>query len=181
MAVIRGLLAASCAAALWIAQLHLWFERAPEDVARPLAARQLALWQPAGAGELEASLAAMRRANPEWDLMTRLFTVLAFANLALDRPGSPEAQAYAAAIDRIVERTIADAGSGAGYFLLPYGRNQELEHDGWRSLFVDHAGRGLATLRTRLALAYGRGARFTIGALGDGRTRAVLELRAPPA
>lgn len=36
-------------------------------------------------------------------------------------------------------------------------------------------GRGLATLRRRLALAYGRRARFSIAASGD-RTRAVLEL-----
>ncbi|HVK82674.1 MAG TPA: histidine kinase [Kofleriaceae bacterium] len=39
-------------------------------------------------------------------------------------------------------------------------------------------GRGLATLRSRLALAYGRNASFAIGAAGPERTRAVLALGA---
>jgi len=40
----------------------------------------------------------------------------------------------------------------------------------------DNVGRGLATLRTRLALAYGQRARFSIARDGDDRTLAVMEL-----
>ncbi|MGE0403018.1 MAG: sensor histidine kinase [Kofleriaceae bacterium] len=41
-------------------------------------------------------------------------------------------------------------------------------------------GRGLATLRSRLALAYGRRARFEMATVDDTRTRATLDLRGDP-
>src|SRR3954471_2967758 len=106
MRVARGIGCLIVAAVVWIASLHLWSERDPDAAAAPLAARQLALWDPGDDRELEASLGQLRRANPEWDLMARMFAVLGFANLAL---GAPEQRArYLAAIDRIIDRTVHD-------------------------------------------------------------------------
>ncbi|MEJ7597725.1 MAG: hypothetical protein WKG01_07445 [Kofleriaceae bacterium] len=66
--------------------------------------------------------------------MARMFAVLAFANLALREPA--ERTRYLAAIDRIIDRTIADVErAGMHYFLLPYGRQQPFV-DG-PSVFVD--------------------------------------------
>jgi hypothetical protein len=135
MRILRGLSCLVLAAAVWLASLHLWFSRAPEAVAGPLAARQLALWQ-RDSPELAASLAVLRHANPEWDLMARMFAVLAFANLALREPD--RRVAYLAAIDAILERTLADeARAGAHLFLLPYGRARPFRDPAGRSLFVD--------------------------------------------
>jgi hypothetical protein len=134
MHILRRLGCLLIATTVWLGSLHCWFRRAPETVAAPLAARQLALWS--GDRELEASLAQLRRGNPEWDLMARLFAVLAFAGLALDEPGSR--RAYVAAIDRIVELTERDVASGGPQrFLLPYGRARPFVDPAGRSIFVD--------------------------------------------
>lgn len=136
MRVIRGVGCLFIAAIVWVGSLHLWFERDPGTVMAPLAARQLALWQPDGAPAREASVGQLRRANPEWDLMARMFAVLAFANLALR---APEQQAtYLAAIDRIVDGTADDLARGGMYaFLLPYGQSRPFVDPARRSLFVD--------------------------------------------
>src|SRR4051812_7771177 len=138
MRILRGVVSVTLATVLWISSFHLWFARDPDDLARPLAARQLALWQPANEAALDASLAAMRSANPEWDLMARMFLVLAFANLAIDASTPQVGATYAAAIDRIIERTEADvARRGMHEFLLPYGRAGVFHDHAGRSLFVD--------------------------------------------
>lgn len=120
------------AAAIWLPTLHLWFRQSPRAVAAPLAARQAALWR----DDDPAEVAALRRTNPEWDLMARTFAVLAFANLAL---AEPEARAgHLATIDRILERTLReDARSGTHHFLLAYSRDQPFRDPEGRSLFVD--------------------------------------------
>lgn len=124
MHLLRRLLCAALATAIWVGSLHVAFERAPAAVAAPLAERQLEAF------ERDESLAELRRSNPEWDLMARTFAVLAFANLALREPR--EAARYQAAIDRIIATTRADvAAHGPRYFLLPYG------HHATHSLFVD--------------------------------------------
>jgi hypothetical protein len=98
---------------LWLSSLHWWFTP-----------RTRALHVALGDVEL------LRRTNPEWDLMARMFTVLALANLALDD------KRHLAAIDEIIERTIADIERhGHHYFLLPYSRRQSFV-DG-ASVFVD--------------------------------------------
>jgi hypothetical protein len=128
----RALLSIVLAAALWLPTLHLWFERAPEVVADGLAARQLALWS----GDGGAERAVLRRTNPEWDLMARLFAALAFANLALAEPA--ERERYAAAIDRILDETLREeAERGHHHFLLPYSRRGRFRDVEQRSLFVD--------------------------------------------
>ena len=112
------------AAALWLSTLRFWFH----TPYRPVVEHQLALW--AGDPPLEE----LRAVNPEWDLMARMFAVLAFANRALEYP--EQRHALLATIDRIIERTIADVErEGQLYFLLPYGRDKPFV-DG-RSVFVD--------------------------------------------
>lgn len=122
------------AAALWVQVLHSCFATRADALAGPLARRQLALWQ--GGRELEASLGELRRSNPEWDLMARMFAVLAFAELAAREP--PQSARYLSAIDAIVERTIAELEQrGARHFLLPYGHTRPFVDREQRSLFVD--------------------------------------------
>jgi hypothetical protein len=133
MHVLRGIGCVVVAAVIWIGCLHVWFERDPEAVARPLARRQLELWE-RGGPELEDSLRALRRENPEWDLMARTFAVLAFANLAL-RDGDDR---YLAAIDAIVDRTLRELEQhGTHHFLLAYSRDRPFVDREARSLFVD--------------------------------------------
>ena len=117
---------------IWLASVHLWFARSPRAIAEPMVAHQVALWSQESARPTES----LRRSNPEWDLMARTFTVLAFANRAL---AEPERKAtYLATIDRIVDRTIADdARAGPHVFLLPYGRRAPFRDAAGRSLFVD--------------------------------------------
>jgi hypothetical protein len=163
MRILRGLGCTLIAAAVWLGSLHWFFERSPAAVAGPLAARQLALWS--GQGDLEPSLGQLRRGNPEWDLMARMFTVLAFANLALDEPAAQPR--YVAAIDRIIERTQRDvARGGPQVFLLPYGRERPFLDPAARSLFVD--GELALMLAAREAIAFTGAARRPAGQTGVG-------------
>lgn len=126
------------ATVVWIGSLRVWFERSPEAVAAPLAARQLALWQPGNEAALEASQAELRRTNPEWDLMARMFAALAFANLALRERDLGMRATYLAAIDRIVDRTLADlARMGTHGFLLPYSRARPFLDPAGTSIFIE--------------------------------------------
>ncbi|MBA3538469.1 MAG: hypothetical protein H0T79_02470, partial [Deltaproteobacteria bacterium] len=134
MRLLRAGLSLVLAAAIWLSSLHLWFARAPDAVAAPLAAHQLALWTTATARTHE--LATLRRANPEWDLMARMFAVLAFANLALREP--TQRATYLATIDRIVDATLEDVErAGMHQFLLPYAHRAPFRDAAGRSLFVD--------------------------------------------
>lgn len=119
---------------LWVQVLHFFFAASAASLAPPLARRQLALWR--GGHELEASLAELRRQNPEWDLMARMFAVLAFAELAAQKP--EQRGRYLAAIDAILERTLAEVERyGSHHFLLPYGHTRPFVDRQQRSLFVD--------------------------------------------
>lgn len=134
MRVLRAIGCLFLAVILWVQVLHGSFADSASSLAQPLARRQLALWQ--GGRALEASLAELRRTNPEWDLMARLFAVLAFADLAAR---APEQRArHLEAIDRILARSVADVErGGARQFLLPYGHTRPFLDDQQRSLFVD--------------------------------------------
>lgn len=133
---------------LWISCLHRWFVHEPD--VDELAERQLA-----------GPDLALRRTNPEWDLMARMFAVLAFANLAHRDPAR-----YLAAIDALIDRTIADVDQhGIPYFLLPYGRDAE------RSLFID--GEIALMISTRNRVAPGRDAQPWID-------RVVAQIEASP-
>lgn len=129
------------ALAVWLCTLHLFFRTEPKDLVAPLARAQLT-----------ADRESLRRHNPEWDLMARLFATLAFANLAFEDPSFVEpVKAIAEETDRL-ERV-----HGPTYFLLPYGKQAT------RSLFVDgeialmlaakqlHAGGDATALKDRVA------------------------------
>lgn len=79
--------------------------------------------------------ALLRRMNPEWDLMSRTFGVLAFTNLALAQPDRRAAHLEAA--DALIMQTLRDEQRGPLYFLLPYGRREPFRDVAQRSLFVD--------------------------------------------
>lgn len=133
---------------LWVHVLHWCFAASASSLAQPLARRQLSLWQ--GGRELEASLAELRRSNPEWDLMARTFAVLAFSELAAREPA--ERARYLAAIDAILERTLAEVErNGAHHFLLPYGHARPFVDREQRSLFVDGELALMLALRSQAA------------------------------
>lgn len=120
------------ATAVWVPSVHLWFR--PSDVHEmvpALAARQRELASREGGAER----AMLRRLNPEWDLMARTFSALAFANLALREP---ERKAeHLAVVDALVSRTLEDERRGQEFFLLPYGHGRPFKDPAGRSLFID--------------------------------------------
>lgn len=133
---------------LWVHVLHWCFAAGATSLAQPLARRQLSLWQ--GGRELEASLAELRRSNPEWDLMARMFAVLAFSELAVQEPA--QRARYLAAIDAILARTLAEVERhGAHHFLLPYGHARPFVDREQRSLFVDGELALMLALRSQVA------------------------------
>lgn len=119
------------AVALWLPLLHRAFAPDRALIAAQLLEGQRRVWR--GDGQARAVL---RRSNPEWDLMHRLFTALALANTALAQPeGRAEDLAL---IDQILEVTLADeAAGGHQAFLLPYGAQAPFRDPRGRSLFVD--------------------------------------------
>jgi hypothetical protein len=105
--------------------------------AEGLLARQLALWETdVGIGER----ARMRAQNPEWDLMSRTFLVMALANVALGNGVEADAQARAIHVmDVVIDDTLAlEAEHGHAHFLLPYAHRAPFRSGGEiRSVFVD--------------------------------------------
>jgi hypothetical protein len=75
-------------------------------------------------------------ANPEWDLMRRMYMVLAFGNRALREQSDREASL--AAMDALIDetRTVLDT-RGPHAFLLPYSRREPFKNGEQHSLFVD--------------------------------------------
>jgi hypothetical protein len=121
---------------LWLVFLQLWFTPSVAGTAEPLVARFLHDWErPRRFGAEEE--AELERANPEWVLMSRMFTALAFANVAARDPDTRTR--YIDAIERIVKLTIAEAerGDGPYPFLLPYAKRKPYLDPTGRSLFVD--------------------------------------------
>jgi hypothetical protein len=103
------------AAVIYLPNLHRCFDHAPD--VDELHTRRRLTWEDAR---------TLRATNPEWELMARMFTVLAFG----DRTRRSDDEMNVA--DAIIDRTIADVEAhGVTHFLLPYGR------DATRSLFVD--------------------------------------------
>lgn len=112
-----------------------WQNR-PLALAKRMGRRFVSDWGPFGSRSgMEQS---MRALNPEWDLMSRMFTVLGIANLAVEAPEKQRGE-YLRTMDRIIkdtEQTIRENGFTS--FLMAYGRGART----WgqmppRSLFVD--------------------------------------------
>ncbi len=117
---------------LWWSLLHLVFRPTSRvDLVSRLTFGQQRAWTD------ESARGALRRSNPEWDLMHRLFTVLALANQALADPGARAA--HLGLVDGIVEDTLElEARHGHPHFLLPYAQGEPFRASAdQRSLFVD--------------------------------------------
>lgn len=120
------------ATALWLPCVQLVFRPPPRQaLAASLAQRQRTLALADGTPER----ALLRRLNPEWDLMSRTFAVLAFTNLALAEPARRAAHLEVA--DALISQTLRDEAPSHHVFLLPYGRRQPFHDAAQRSLFVD--------------------------------------------
>lgn len=131
----RAVVCFAVASVLTLGSLKLGFRTSRKEVAAPLQQRLLADWEtPRRSGVDEE--AQLDRVNPEWLLMSRMFTALTFANLAAERP--EQRARYVTAIERIVRTTIAELDSGGTYrFLLPYAKRAPFVDEAGRSLFVD--------------------------------------------
>ena len=93
--------------------------------------RQHAAWE-----DREDTVERLHRANPEFDLMWRLFTVLANSDDALAHPEA--ADDYLALSDTLIRDTAHTAiTSGQRHFLLPYADAQPWRQPDAGSLFVD--------------------------------------------
>ncbi|MGA9521693.1 MAG: hypothetical protein WBV82_09525 [Myxococcaceae bacterium] len=128
---IRGGLCLLVAALLWLPSLSLWFRADRREVAEALLARQLARWEHPERAELQR----LRASNPEWDLMARTFSALAFANLALGEPA--DRSRHLVALDRIIDEALADERRGSSHFLLAYARRAPMRDLASSSLFVE--------------------------------------------
>lgn len=118
---------------LWLPLLPLCFRPPPEthsELAGHLLRRQVALFS------ASRERSDLLRANPEWELMHRMFDVLAFANVALTQAG--ERDALLRIIDRITRDTIEiERERGQLHYLLPYARSAAFRDPAGHSLFVD--------------------------------------------
>lgn len=137
-------LASLCLATLWWLPMPPFLDRPhPGEFAPPsgvgrmaagLAQQQIAAWS--AAEPRGRDLAALRAINPEWDLMSRSITVLAFANLALRDPRWRDR--VLPAMDTIIWQTLReDRQHGVHHFLLPYSRQGAFAGNPPRSLFVE--------------------------------------------
>jgi hypothetical protein len=130
--VVTSLLLFSASTALWLPCLQLVFRPpARDELVEGLARRQRSL----ALADTSAERALLRRINPEWDLMSRTFGVLAFTNLALSQPQRRAEHLEVA--DTLITQTLRDETNGHLFFLLPYGRRQPFHDERQRSLFVD--------------------------------------------
>lgn len=133
------------ATAIWLPLVHLLFAPSPSEGrvepggevsprARALFEQQLALWE--SERDRGEALALLRTNNPEWDLMSRTFFVLAAANMALREPDQ-QARSLAA-IDRAIDGTLERRRrQGFTSFLLDYWQRAPFVSRPARSLFVE--------------------------------------------
>jgi len=170
MKVARGVLCLVLAVAVTLGSLRWCFRIGAEEAGAPMQRRLLEDWEAPRRLSAEEE-AKLDRANPEWVLMSRMFTALTFANLAAAHPS--ERARYAAAIDRIVRTTTAELDSGGTTrFLLPYGKEGSFVDGAGRSLFVD----GEIALRlAAVELVEGGPARAAAAEVWVGRVREQIE------
>ncbi len=125
---ITGLVCLALGTAIWLPLLHIpfvpsrarvWDGGAKSIEARQLAARGVTAYTDTRHRGHE--LVNIRAANPEWDMMARLFLVLSLANMAKANP--PRAKEHLQAMDAIIELTlVAERLHGFEHFLLPYAK-----------------------------------------------------------
>ncbi len=137
-AILRGFGALVLATCAWIPCAHLFFNprTADDDTATIKALRTKV-----AANDL-SDFSRMRRDNPEWDLMGRLYLGLTLANRAMAQTGSDEGRAEAARDVAALDVLLADTESelsrgGQGTFMLPYKDARPWVSTEGRSVFVD--------------------------------------------
>lgn len=111
-----------------------WLATGPsvDDRAVALRAAQQLHWHQ----DRDATVAALQSANPEFDLMWRLFAVLAACDRALAAPD--EADAWLAFVDDVIDDTTRTLDErGQRHFLLPYADQGSWVQPEAGSLFVD--------------------------------------------
>ncbi len=117
-----------------IAGVGLWFAAGPTATERADALRSSQVR--AGSEDREHTVAALHAANPEFDLMWRLFMVLAACDHALAEP--EEASRWLAIADELFMDTVAAADTrGQRHFLLSYADDRPWVRPEAGSLFVD--------------------------------------------
>lgn len=134
----RVLFATVVAAVLWVPNLHFFFRvdlrearRADGPMLSGLAERRVDALR-----EKSSGVDRMRAVNPEWDFMTRTYTVLGLANLALEDPRSRASRL--ADIDRVLDDTLAfERERGDFDFMMAYARRGPFVDPDARSLFID--------------------------------------------
>src|SRR5260221_6009355 len=95
------------ASAVWLPNVHRFCEVDRERVTTTMA----------HAPDPDAT--RMRGVNPEWDFMSRTFTVLALANRALDRLA--EREELLVSMDRIIDRVLREERErGQTHFMMAY-------------------------------------------------------------
>ena len=119
----------------WVASLQFFFRAEPRSLVAPLTKHLLT-----------ADRFQLRRSNPEWDLMARTFTVLAFLNQAeaslaprdaTAPERSPRDAELLAAVDAILDETLEMDDARADAFVLPYFHARPFADPKTRSVFVD--------------------------------------------
>lgn len=117
---VRRLVVVALAATVWLSSLHHFFRAEPASLIGPLTERLRV-----------ADRRELRATNPEWDLMARTFTVLAFLNQTAQRPELlPE-------VDRMLEETLEMDEARRDAFVLPYFHRAPFADPKTTSLFVD--------------------------------------------
>lgn len=116
----RRLLVTALVALVWVASVSRFFSEDPHALVTPLTERLRT-----------ASRHELRASNPEWDLMARTFTVLAFVNQARARPELLET------VDEVLAETLAMDEAAGDAFVLPYFHAGAFADPKTRSVFVD--------------------------------------------
>lgn len=120
----RTILAFLVACAIWFPNARLFFRPDRVKMASALARAS------------EVSPDRMRGVNPEWDFMSRTFTVLALANRALGKP--EEEETLLVSMDRTIDRVLRDERErGQTHFLMAYARRGPFVDPEGSSLFID--------------------------------------------
>jgi hypothetical protein len=112
------------AAALWLPNMHRFCHPDREQIAKAIAERTLA--------PDDTDILRMRAVNPEWDFMSRTFTVLGLSTRAVEHP--QERERVLVAIDRMLGDALARPQED---FLLPYARRAPFVDPEGSSLFID--------------------------------------------
>lgn len=174
---IRGALALGATTALWTSQVHRLLQpaEAATPTGEPLTARTHAalntLLRRARTGEHRA---ALRRTNPEWDLLERMIGGLALACGALTEPSLRPEVAPVLRESALRAHALAEE-RGHAWFLLPYVRRGTFRGP-QRSLFVD----GEVAVHLGTALLLQPGDRRLRTALAERVAQVVRSLQAGP-